>query len=76
MTMRKSANIHSGIYYCNKQILKFQRNDEMLSSEDLSLLFDGVLNLMKRSIEKEVEKKYLAKIFQLEKEIDKLKSCK
>ena len=48
----------------------------MLSSDDLSLLFDGVLNLMKRSIEKEVEKKYLAKIFQLEKEIDKLKSCK
>ena len=74
--MRKTAKNHSGIYFCNKQILKFQKNDEMLSSEDLSLLFDGVLNLMKRSIEKEVEKKYLAKILQLEKAIDKLKSCK
>ena len=74
--MKKSAKNHSGIYFCNKQILKFQKNDEMLASEDLSLLFDGVLNLMKRSIEKEVEKKYLAKIFQLEKEIDKLKTCK
>lgn len=63
-----------GIYFCNKQVLKFQAMSDIISEEDIFSLFSGFIRLIKRSAELEVEKKFIKKINHLELELSELKS--
>lgn len=65
-----------GIYYTKKQILKFENNNKLLSDEDMFNLFNGFVRLVKRSVELEVEGKYLLEINKLKNQIKKLESSK
>lgn len=63
-----------GMYFCRKQVLKFQTISDILSEEDIFSLFSGFIRLIKRSAEIEVEKKFIKKINCLESELSELKS--
>lgn len=64
-----------GIYYTRKQILKFE-NAKLLSDSDILNLFNGFIRLIKKSVEIELESKYLFEINKLKKELKKFESSK
>ena len=64
----------SGNYYCTPHILKFRKNNELISEEDIYNLFSGFVRLIKKSVELEIEDRYANKIKNLEIELKKYKT--
>jgi len=63
----------SGVFYFSKHPIKFKKNNELISEEDIFNLFNGFVRLIKKSVTLEIEEKYLNKISFLENELDKYK---
>lgn len=61
----KPNYIISGVYFFNKQILKFQPYSELISDEDILNLFVGMVRLIKRTTELKMEAKYEKQIKEL-----------
>ena len=53
------------IYYIRPQLLRFER-EGLISDEDITNLFLGFVRLIKKSVEVDMENKYLDKIKNLE----------
>lgn len=68
MRMKKANNNFNGVYFTKPQILKF-KTESVISDEDMMHLFMGFVRLIKRSVELDIENKYLTKIKSLENEI-------
>lgn len=62
--------LQSGIFYCRKQLLKFESNNELISQEDILNLFMGLCRLIKKSSEYVLESKYIKRIKYLERLLD------
>ena len=56
------------IYYIKPRLLHFE-NESLISDEDITHLFLGFVRLMKKSIELDIESKYLNKIKRLEQQL-------
>ena len=56
-----------GVYYCRKQLLRFEPQEDLISQEDILSLFMGLCRLIKKSSEYKLENKYVNRIKYLEK---------
>lgn len=72
MEKLKSTSKLSGIYYLTKRVLKFKQKEEFISNNDVMHLFFGVVKILKQTIEKTIEKKYIKRILSLENELKNL----
>lgn len=59
------------VFYFKKRILKFKRQNSLISDEDIMNLFLGMINLIKRNTEIRMEEKYLGVINNLKAQIRK-----
>ena len=69
--LKKSQNKTFGVYYFTPKVLKF-KNLSIISDDDMIHLFMGFVRLIKKSVEIDVESKYLKKIKILENRIKNL----
>jgi hypothetical protein len=65
-----NKNMH-GTFYAKKQILRFEKPNNCLDDDDIINLFMGFLRLIKKSVELEVEERYLLEIRQLKNRLKK-----
>ena len=69
----KSNHNVSGMFFIRKRILQFQNYNELISDEDIMNLFLGLVRLVKKSTEIKMEEKYSQQIYNMKKEIERLK---
>ena len=72
MKFKRNNNI-TGKFYTRKQILHFPCMEEMITDKDILDLFNGLIELVKRSVELKVERKYVVLIDVLKSELQNLK---
>lgn len=60
------------IFYFKKRILKF-KNNNLVSDDDITNLFLGLVKLIKKNTELKLEEKYISRINALESELKRLK---
>lgn len=70
MMKLKPNYYQSGIYFARKQILKFQNYYELISDDDITNLFMGLVRLIKKSTEMKLEAKYIREIEFLKSELN------
>lgn len=68
--IKKAKNV-SGVYYLAPHILQFE-NTNLISDEDIMHLFLGFIRLIKKSIELDMENKYINRIKSLESKLKML----
>lgn len=59
------------VFYFKKRILKFKGQSGLVSDKDIMNLFSGLVNLIKRNTELKLEEKFLNKINQLERQLQR-----
>ena len=69
--LRPSKSI-SGVYYTRIKVLQFKPQVDLVSDEDIMDLFMGLVRLIKRNAELEVEERYLDKIKSMTRKIESL----
>ncbi|MBE5736647.1 MAG: hypothetical protein E7356_04795 [Clostridiales bacterium] len=62
----------SGVYYTRIKVLQFKPQVDLVSDEDIMDLFMGLVRLIKRNAELEVEERYLDKIKSMTRKIESL----
>ena len=72
LKIKRNNNI-TGKFYTRKQILQFPCMEDMITDEDILDLFKGLIELVKRSTEMKVERKYGILIDVLKSELRNLK---
>lgn len=70
----ENLNKNNKIYYFRKRVLHFKKNSGLVSDEDITNLFLGLMRLLKKNAEIEMQEKYLSKIARLQNELDRIKS--
>jgi len=63
-----------GIYFAHKKILRFESRQDIITDNDITDLFMGLINLIKKSTEIKLEEKYMKIINAMKSEIELLKN--
>ena len=58
MLILKRNNTVTGRFYIRKKLLQFPCMEDMITDEDIMDLFKGLIELVKRSTEIKIERKY------------------
>ena len=71
INLRPNKTIN-GVYYTRIKVLQFKPQVDLVSDEDIMDLFMGLVRLIKRNAELEVEERYLDKIKSMTRKIESL----
>ena len=76
MTKLHANKTLSGIFRTHGKLLQFKKRQDFISDTDIFDLFMGLMKLIKKSAEIQVEEKYIKKINSMRRELEYLKKTK